>query len=102
MREKDKPQWKLSYKLLKEQYVYNPLLGIYPFPTWIQLKDSLCGIQPCVTVIGNGISDSNITFAPHLNCDELDYYCTNDNETKIPNGHMNFSSLDEKFMTLNF
>ena len=39
VREKVKPQCKLSYKVLKEEYGYYPLLDIYPYITSIQLED---------------------------------------------------------------
>ena len=55
VRENGKPQFKLSYKLLKKEYLYNTLLDIYPYTTWIQLKFFLDGIQPSVTVVGKRI-----------------------------------------------
>ena len=65
--EKDKPQWKLSYKVFEDQYGYDPLLEISPHPTLFQLKDFLGGIRHCVTVVSKWIFDSNITFALPIN-----------------------------------
>ena len=39
VREKGKPQYKLSYKVLQEEDVYDPLLDIYPYQALIHLKD---------------------------------------------------------------
>ena len=51
VREKEKPRYKLSYRLFKEHYGYDSLLYISPFPTLIQLEEFICGIQHCVTVL---------------------------------------------------
>ena len=40
------------------------------------------GIQHCVTVVGKWIFDSNFLFALSINRDNIDYCCTNENETK--------------------
>ena len=72
VREKVKIQCKLSYKLFKEEDGYYPLLDIYQFPTSIQLKYFLGGIQHCVTVVGKWFFDSNFPFAIPLTCDNLD------------------------------
>ena len=37
VREKVKPQCKLSYKVFEEKYGYDTLLGISPFPTLIRV-----------------------------------------------------------------
>ena len=42
----------LSYKVFKEQGVYDPLLVISPFTTIIKLTDFIGGIQRCVPVVG--------------------------------------------------
>ena len=55
VREKGKPQCKLSYKILKEEYWYAPMLDISTNPTLIQLKGFICGIQNYVTVVGQWI-----------------------------------------------
>ena len=54
-REKGKPQYKLFYLLLKEEYGYDPLLEIYTYPTLIQLKYFPCIIHHCVTVFGKSV-----------------------------------------------
>ena len=46
---------KKPYKVLKEEDGYYPLLEIYQYPTFIQLKDYLYGIHHCVTVVGKWI-----------------------------------------------
>ena len=51
VKEKRKPWCKLSYKLFEEKYGYDPLLDIYPFPTLIQLKYFIGGIEHCVTFL---------------------------------------------------
>ena len=66
VREKGKSLYKISYKVLKEEYGYYTLLGIYPYPKLIQLNDFIGRIHHCVTVVGNGIFDSNFPFElPH-------------------------------------
>ena len=52
VREKVKPQCKLSYKVFEEKYGYDTLLGISPFPTLIKLTEFLGGIKHCVIVVG--------------------------------------------------
>ena len=52
VREKGKPQWKISYKVLKEEEGYDKFLDISTYPTLIQLKYFLGRIYHCVTVIG--------------------------------------------------
>ena len=54
-RERGKTRRKISHKLFKEQYGYDKLLDIYPFPTLILLTEFLDGIQDCVTVVGKWI-----------------------------------------------
>ena len=53
VREKVKPQRKISYKVFKEEDGCDKFRGISPFPTIIQLKDFLGGNHHCVTVVGN-------------------------------------------------
>ena len=62
VREKGKIRCKLSYRVFKEEYGYYTLLGIYPYPAVIQLKEFLRGIHHCVTVVGRWIFDSNFPF----------------------------------------
>ena len=76
--EKGKSRCKISYKLSKEEYRYDPFLGISPFPTLIQLKDFLGGIKRCVTVVGKWIFDSDIIFSHPITRDNLEYCFTND------------------------
>ena len=78
VREKVKPRRKLLYKLFKEQNGYDLLIVIYQFPTLIQLKEFLGGIQDFVTVVGKWVFDSGITFAFTLTIEELYYCSTND------------------------
>ena len=88
MQDRSKKPWcKISYTLFKEQYGYDPLLYIYPFPTLNQLKVFIGGIQHFVTVVGEWGFDSNFTFTLPLTCDNLDYCYTHDKETKIINGY---------------
>ena len=63
VREKVKPQCKLSYKLLKEEYGNDLLLEVYPYPTFIQLNFFLGGIHHCFTVVGSWIFYGNFIFA---------------------------------------
>ena len=51
------------------------------------VKIFLVGIQHCVTVIGKLIFDSNFPFEPPLTRHDLNYFCTNYNETKGLNGY---------------
>ena len=60
--DKGKPLWKISYKVLKEEDIYDPLLDIYPYTTLIQLTYFLCGSHHCVTVVGKWIFDSYVLF----------------------------------------
>ena len=78
MRYKGKQQWKLSYKVFEEQDGYDLLFDIYLFPTSIQLKSFLGGIQHCVTVFARWVFDCNIHFAVPITHDNMDYCCTND------------------------
>ena len=80
--EKKKLRCKLSYKLSKEEYGYDPLLYIPPYPTCIQFKHFLDGIHHCVTVLGKWIFDGNFPFELHLTQENFKYCCINDNETK--------------------
>ena len=63
------------------------MLEISSFPTLVQLKDFLGGIQHCVTVVGKWIFDSNVPFARPLTRNKLEYCCTNCDETKVMNGY---------------
>ena len=63
------------------------MLHISLFSKLIQPKDFIVGIHHYITVVGKRIFDSNITFALPLNCENLDYFYTNDNETKVINGY---------------
>ena len=74
IRDKVTPWYKISYKVLKEEYEYDPLLEIYPFTTLIQLKDFIGRVHHCVTVIDKWISDSNFTFVFPLSKENLGYY----------------------------
>ena len=47
------------------------------FPTLMQLKYLLGGIQHGVTVFGKWIFDGNITFELSITFDDIDYCCTN-------------------------
>ena len=53
----------------------------------IQLKDFICGIHNCVTVVGKCIFDSSFPFALPLTKYNLEYCCINDNEKKVTNGY---------------
>ena len=59
VKDKGKSQYKLSYKVLKEEYGYYPYLDIYPYPTLNQLKYYLGGIHHCLKVVGRWLFDSN-------------------------------------------
>ena len=63
------------------------MLDISPFITLIQLKYFLRGIQHCLTVVSKWIFDSNVPFALPLTRDNLDYFCTNNNKTKVMNDY---------------
>ena len=82
VREKGKTRCKLSNIIFEKPNGCDPLLDISTFPTLIQLKQSLGGSQNCVTIVGKWMFDSNIPFAPSLNRDKMDHFCTNYNETK--------------------
>ena len=86
-RKKGNLQCKLSYKELKDEYGYDPLLETSPYQTLIQLEYFLRGIHHCVTVVGKWVFDSNSPFALTLTKDNLDYCCINDNETKGTNSY---------------
>ena len=102
VRDKGKPQCKLSYKLLKEEYGYDTLVEIYPYPTLVQLKYFLGGIHHCVTVGGKWIFDSNFPFEITLTKENL-YYCfINDNETTVTDfykGLLRSSRVFKKYNT---
>ena len=85
VREKVKPRCKMSYKLLNEEYLYDPLLDIAPYSTLFQFKYDLDGIHHCVTVIDKWYFESNFPFVLPLTKENLDYCCINDNETKRMN-----------------
>ena len=87
IREKAKPPWKLSYELLKEEYGYDPLFDISPYPTLIYLKYCLGRIHHCVKVVGKWGFDNNFPFALPLTKENLDYCCISDNYKKIINGY---------------
>ena len=63
------------------------LLAISIFSTLIELKDFLGRIHHCFTVFRKWIFDSNFPFSFLLTCENLDYCCTNDNETKGINAY---------------
>ena len=50
---KDNGKWqcKIFYKLFKEEDEYDTSIEIYLSPTLSQLKEFLCGIHHCVTVV---------------------------------------------------
>ena len=52
VRDKEKHDAKVSYKLFEDKYGYDTLLNIYPFQTLFQLKNFLGGIQFFFTVVG--------------------------------------------------
>ena len=91
LRKKVKLRWKLSFKVFAETYVYGPFLDISPFPILIKLIDFIGWIQNCVTVVGKWIFDSNITFNLPLTRGNMDYCCTNDDETKVMNSYKGVS-----------
>ena len=82
VRDKGIPRCKISYKLLKEEYGYDPLLEIYTYPTLIPLKDYFDRIQHCVTVVSKWVFESNFPFALPLKKDNLDYCLINYNKKK--------------------
>ena len=63
IREKVKPWCKISYKLSKEEYGYDPLLDISSCQTFIQLKDYLDRIHHCIKVVGTRIFYGDYPFA---------------------------------------
>ena len=83
--EKEKPRCKLSYKPLKEEYVYDPLIEVSPYPTLNKLKYYLDRIHHCVTVVGIWVFKSDFPFGITLTKENLDFCCINDNETKAVN-----------------
>ena len=83
VKDKVKIRCKLSYKVLKEEDGYHPLLDIYSYITFIQFKDFLVRIYHCVTVFGKWVFDSNFPFALPLTKDNFDYCCNNGNNTKL-------------------
>ena len=78
--EKGKTRCKLSYKVFKEEHVYNPIIDISTLTALIQLKDFPGGIHHCITVVGEWVFDSNVSFALPLTQYKLEYYCIHDNE----------------------
>ena len=80
--EKGTPQCIPSYKVCKEEYEYDKSIDISPFTILIKLNDFLGGIQHSVTVLGKWILDSNFLFSLPFTRGNMDYCCTNDNETK--------------------
>ena len=79
VREKEKPRCKLSYKLLKVEDGYDPLLDIYTYPTLIQLKYFLGGIHHFVSGVGKWIFYGNFPYVLPLTKDDLEYWCIDDN-----------------------
>ena len=63
IRDKGKPKYKLSHKVLKEEDGYDPLLDISPYTTLIQLKYSFDVIHHCVTTVGKLFFDKDSHFA---------------------------------------
>ena len=59
------------------------MIELSTLPKLIQFTDFICGIQYCVTVVGKCIFGINISFVVPLNCDNLSFCCTNDDETKV-------------------
>ena len=99
--DKVKPKCKLSYNVFEEQYGYDPFLEISLFPVLIQFIDYLSGVQHCVTGVGKWFFDSSINFVLPLTFDDLDYCCSNKNETKVLNGNkglFKYIFLTEKYM----
>ena len=90
VRKKIKPWCKISYQLFGEQYVYDELLEIFPFPKIIQLTYFVGGIQHCVTFVGDCIFDSHVSSTLPLTCGNLEYCFTNNDETKVMNGYKEF------------
>ena len=80
MRENGSKLCKLLYKLLKEEYGYDALIDISPYPTLIQLKYFLGGIYNFVTVFGKWIFDSNFPSSLPLTKESMDYYFMNDTD----------------------
>ena len=78
--EKVKPPWKISYKVSKVQYGYNPLIDISPYTTLNQLTEFLGDVQHCVTVVGKYIFDIDIPLALPINNENLGYCCTTDDK----------------------
>ena len=84
-RDNGKPQCKLSYKILRDEYGSDSFLDISPYSTLIQLKHFPGRIHHCDTVVGKSIFDGNFPFAVPLTKDNL-YYCfINYDETKVMN-----------------
>ena len=75
------------HKKIKEEYGYDPLLEIYPYPKFIWLKCFLGGIHHCVTVVDKWIFDSNFPFELPLAEGKFEYCCLNDNKTRLINGY---------------
>ena len=73
VRDKLKTLCKLLYKVSKEEYGYDILLGISPYPTIFNLKDFLGGIHHCVAVLGKYLFGSNFLFALPRTQDRLKY-----------------------------
>ena len=71
VRDKGKPRYKLSYKLLQEKDGYVTLIKKCPFQTLIQLNQFLDGIQHYVTVVGKWVFDSNVVFEITLTSEYL-------------------------------
>ena len=85
--DKVKPQWKLSYKLFKEEYGYYPLVNISPFPTLVRLKDFICVFHRFLTVVSKCTVDLDFAFAFPFTIDEIYYFLIDYNETKRMNGY---------------
>ena len=98
VRAKVQPRCKLSYKVFEEQDGYDPLLEISMFPTLIQLKAFLGGLQHCFKVVGNWFFDSDINFLPPLTRDDLDY-CVVDQKVKVVSNYPAKSNMTNRKQT---
>ena len=78
VREKVKPQCEISYKLFKEEYLYNPMFDISSYPTLNRFKFCLERIHHCVTIFGKWVFGSIFIFALPLTKYNLRYCCIND------------------------
>ena len=58
-----------------------------------KLKFFIGCIQHCVKAFGLWIFDSNIAFALRITCEELDYFCTNNDESKGINELVQYNTV---------